>query len=96
MVYRSQLCNTCIHVNENCFTVEGRTCSNYKPAPTVGNHLAKLLMNGKYKEAAEFLSKETEDLCRFSEKGEEHPCQYGTNCSICWERFLNAKIRGEL
>lgn len=95
MPYRADICNTCIHMNENCFTVEGKTCSNYKPALTVGNHLAKLLSFGKYKEAAEFLYKEADPLCVFSEKGEEFPCQYETNCSICWERFLNAKVKGE-
>jgi len=100
MAYRSQLCGTCIHKNERCYAAPNSICSAYEEEEikkvTVGNYLARLLTDSKYKEAAEFLHCEANHLCNFSENGEEFTCQYEANCSICWERFLNAAIKGEL
>lgn len=95
MPYRADICNTCIHMNENCFTVKGKTCSNYKPATTVGNHLAMLLTNGKYKEAAKFLNeKEDINLCDYF-NNEEDICTY-SDCSVCWENLLKSEYKGEV
>lgn len=98
MAYRSQLCQTCKHKGSRCYAAPNSCCTAYEKEEniTVGNYLANLLTDGKYKEVAEFLHKEVDSLCVFSEKGEEYPCQYGTNCSICWERFFNSEYKGEL
>lgn len=98
MAYRSQLCQTCKHKGSRCYAAPNSCCTAYEKEEniTVGNYLANLLTDGKYKETAEFLDKETKNLCSFHSKniGKHWICLEDV-CEGCWNNFLNSEYKGE-
>ena len=97
MAYRSQLCETCKCKGSRCYAAPNSCCTAYEQEEniTVGNYLAILLTDGKYKKVAEFLDKETENLCNFHPKNiEKYWICFEDTCEDCWERFLNSEYKG--